>query len=257
MHNEQTKNAGNETATMPCQRCGVEIKVVVIAGRRIGGYCNACVLIERQSKTMPKLNPKDKAVIRAAIFEKLVPAYYRGDQLRAAMPKEKADELTEHVKRAWTTGDPEAPGAKIITQAGGVMAYGATGKFKTTCMFNGPIRWLIWKGQRVKWVRCSDWRQKLSEAARQGVLQAYLAPFIRERWLFLDDIGQMSGTPTAEEALKELLEARFTEPGGPLPLLCTTQYDEDQFKAQFKDKLLGDACARRIFDVTGPPILFS
>jgi DNA replication protein DnaC len=165
----------------------------------------------------------------AKTFEEICPAFYRAPAIRAAMTAKMGPQV-----KAVT---------ELVKQHRGVLAYGDSGHFKTTVLFNAAVRWLVWNNFRPRYIRGSEWRQQTSQAAMDGNLDKWLRSFKTVPWLFLDDVGHMNGTPTAEEALLEILEVRMQEER---PVLVSTQYEGDGLIARFSTPQRGDAICRRL-----------
>lgn len=95
---------------------------------------------------------------------------------------------------------------------------------------------------------CVSLRQQFMKAARSQ-FATERADLMRRlttaRLLYLDDLGQMVNTPTAIEAMYELVEER-TKRG--LPIIVTTQYSGERFVESFgKDhREKGESIARRL-----------
>lgn len=201
-------------------------------------HCEACVnehhRKEDDARKGQQLSADDR---KRRTFERICPPVYRTDGIRAAMP-----------------GDLVKSATDLVKLGRGVLCHGETGRFKTTAMFNGPVRWLVWTGHQVRYIRASQWRQDTSAAAKACELEAWLRPFMEVPWLFLDDIGHMNSTPSAEEALLEVLEVRTHAIGTAreLPVIATTQFDGEALMNRFATPERGAAICRRLAMLTNP-----
>jgi DNA replication protein DnaC len=195
------------------------------------GFCDECL---RKASNAPG-HQQSRIERLTKTFERICPPYYRSQAIRDAMKAARQPQM-------------EAVG-ELVKAYRGVLAWGESGSFKTTVMFNAAVRWLVWNGQRVTYIRGSEWRQQTSEAAMAGNLVNWLKHFKSCPWLFLDDVGHMNGTPTAEESLLEILEVRMHEQ---LPMLVTTQYEGDALIARFSTPERGTAICRRIAALAEP-----
>lgn len=201
-------------------------------------HCEPCVAKHHAAEDAKKKGTSlsyDERKKRA--FENLCPPVYRTDGIREAMPKEQCQQVTALVKAG-----------------SGVLAFGESGSFKTTVLFNAAVRRLIWAGQQVRYIRASEWRQQTSAAAKDCILETWLKQWAEVPWLFLDDIGHMNATPAAEEALLEVLEMRTHAIGTerPRPVLASTQFDTAGLINRFSTPQRGQAICRRLTMLTTP-----
>lgn len=173
--------------------------------------------------------------VREARFEKICPPEYRSEGIRAAMPKAKATAIRDLVKAGR-----------------GSLAIGPTGSFKTTCTFSA-VRWLIAEGHEVEYMTAARFRQRASFHAKEGTIEGFIRQLARVPWLFLDDIGNASSTPAAQEALLELFEHRVA--AGSRPILATSQFGGEELIAKFTPIASGEAIVRRL-GLLATPVLF-
>lgn len=225
--------------TIVCVMCGESFVgfMVEIAGRRLtnGRVCPACTsgAAERE-----KHEAHERAVKKKKDrWLKLCPDYYRTEGIMEAMKVQRASGLAieAHVK-----------------EGRGVLAQGDTGAFKTTCMLHYAVKRLVWIGADVIIITAMAWKQRMSRHAREGSIEGAVREYCRVPWLYLDDLGNMAGTPASEEALHLLTEMRVQRG---LPMLVTSQYHSDELIAQFKSTKQGEAVARRL-RLLGEPVHF-
>ncbi len=239
-HQKASGNEPEDPQPRPCSRlacddCGRPFETFAID--LLGSdytpvrICQTCTIKKERAEADAKA--AKITAIRQARFDKLAGPYYTGEEIRAAMPADKA--------RA----------CRALVQSGqGIMAHGMSGKFKTTCVLNGAVRWLILNGHEVTYMTAATWRQRTSAAAKDCRTEQFLKPLKKAPWLFIDDIGNMQGNETAAEALNDLLEGRVH--AGRLPILCTTQYDSEQLATRFPREETGLAICRRLRLLSNP-----
>lgn len=164
---------------------------------------------------------------RLKLFDGLCDPYYRTPEIRAAMPMDKAREVREHV-----------------VAGRGVLCIGDTGKFKTTCIWNGAVRWLVMRGTPVECLTAAQFRQRTSRASKETTVEGFIDKLASAPWLFLDDIGNAAVGESATEALLALTERRLAR--GMAPVLITTQYAPDALETRFSRPEAGKAIVRRL-----------
>lgn len=145
---------------------------------------------------------------------------------------------------------------EAVNAGRGFYAWGPTGAFKTTATYHGAVKKLVWAGLPFKFVNMFRWRGEMTaESRRHGWdMTAALRPYIATPVLILDDLGNMAGTESGDEALHILTEGRMQRN---LPLIVNTQYDQDQLIAKFKKPEQGEAVMRRIVLLAGHPQKFA
>ncbi len=207
---------------------------ITLLGRTFdyGNYCEPCTL----RKQVPDTSDPEFIAARKVEWEIICPDFYRTPEITAAIPGDK-------IKRV-----KEAHASK-----GGVWIYGPSGAFKTTTMLHGVVKPLVWQRKKVIFVAAFEWKPRMSRAAKDCAVEAALAPYARVPWLFLDDVGNMAGTASSEEALHLLLELRMR---AKLPLLLTTQYTGEELVGKFTHPELGAAIVRRMNILAGDPVKF-
>jgi DNA replication protein DnaC len=95
---------------------------------------------------------------------------------------------------------------------------------------------------------CVKLRHEIAKAAKSKFdtdREQLIGSMIEAPILYLDDLGQMSATDSAAEALLEIIEGR-TIAG--LPIIASTQFTGERFVGTFRHKETGQAIARRLFD---------
>lgn len=175
----------------------------------------------------------DSAAARVRRFEALCPGYYRTEGIMASAPEKLRLDLTK----------------RVMEEGMGAMVVGPTGRFKTTSVFNGPVRSLLLAGGEVRYVRATEWREEISAAAKECRVDRALGKYKSADWLFFDDLGQAAGTDSSEEALYELVEVRRA---CNRPMLVTTQFSGDDFLQRFRQPggHRAKAIAQRIAELT-------
>lgn len=187
--------------------------------------CERCTGAQKAKVAQGNAIARDAS--RLKLFDALCDPYYRSEAIRAAMPIDKAKEVREHV------------------QSGrGVLCVGETGKFKTTCVWNGAIRYLVMRGVPVECLTAAQFRQRTSRASKETTVEAFIDKLASAPWLFLDDVGNASVGEGATEALLALTEARLAR--GMAPVLITTQYAPDALETRFTRPEAGKAIVRRL-----------
>ena len=228
-----------ETVTIHCETCPTtfEAGVLDIAGRKVcfAKFCEACTEKQQQAKE----TSKQEAFIagRKRAWEEVCPEFYRTEGIVAALPAEK----TAAVRTAMKT-------------YGACLIHGPSGAFKTTAMLHGAVKKLVWDRQPVLFTTAMEWKPKASKAAMEGRTEAFLRPFIVAPHLFLDDLGNMGGTPASIEALHNLLEQRMRRK---LPLMATTQYTGEALIGKIGSSEAGTAIVRRLALITRQTIKFT
>ncbi len=233
------------TKTKICETCSKEFQAVTafLFGRTIDTvrFCEACSAAQNEKEKSKKQQAFEAA--RNAEWEAICPEFYRTKEIIAALPAEKL----QKVKDAFKSGP-------------GVLIHGKSGKFKTTAMFHGAILPLVWKQKSLRYIIASEWRAACSRAAKETNTLQFLKPFIACDYLFLDDVGNMAGTPAGEDALFQLTERRMQQSR---PMLVTTQYTGAELAKRFLPapdggtSSLADAIIRRLQILTGTPIKFT
>lgn len=214
---------------LACDDCGRPFLTyaIHILGRDLAPvrFCEPCDTKRKEAEA--EASRSKVMAARTNRFMAMAGNYYTGEEIRKAMPIDRAK------------------ACRALVQAGrGVMAHGVSGQFKTTCMINGALRWLILEGKEVTFMTAATWRQRASAAAKDCTTEKFLRPLKTVPWLFLDDLGNMHGNETAAEALNDLLEARVAN--GCLPILATTQYDATEMVKRFPREETGIAICRRL-----------
>ncbi len=203
--------------TKPCAECGTlyTTQAVVMGGtlRDFGRICEACTNAAASAATSAKHEAFVAA--RRSEWEHICPEYYRTKSIREALPEEKRQAVR-----------------KAMAEHGAVLVHGRSGAFKTTGVFNGAVKGLIWDSKRVKFISAMEWKPRCSAAARECRTESFLAPFVKAPHLFVDDLGNMGGTPASIDALHYLTEKRMR---ARLPMMVTTQFTGDELV----DKLAG------------------
>lgn len=227
-----------------CEGCQQEFwaVVAVVLGRTIDTvrFCQTCSDNARTAGASAKQAAFIKA--RELDFMRVCPEFYRGEEITKALPKDKLDAV-----------------AAAFKLGKGIQIYGESGKFKTTAMFHGAIKRAVWQRKTVQYVVASEWKPACSHAAKETTVLPFLRPFISADVLFLDDLGNMAGTPASEEALHLLFEKRMQQNK---PMFVTTQYTGAALAARFKKSDSGEvselahAIIRRLGLLTGHPIKF-
>lgn len=212
-----------------CDDCGQPFQTyaIHILGRDLAPvrFCEPCD--EKRKEAEAEANKGKVMAARNRRFLEMAGTYYTSEEIRKAMPMDRAKACREMVKAGR-----------------GILAHGHSGQFKTTCMINGALRWLVMEGKSVIYMTAATWRQRASQAAKECTTEKFLRPLKTAPWLFLDDLGNMHGNETAAEALNDLLEARVA--AGCLPILATTQYDAAEMVKRFPREETGIAICRRL-----------
>lgn len=222
-----------------CQGCDVAFMATEarVAERwmPLDRYCQPCVEGINAAEAAEKKN--GYAAAREREWLAVCPEYFRSEAIQKAMPADKVAQVRARIREGL-----------------GVLLVGRTGSFKTTAMYHGAVKPLIWKKAGLIVTTAMNWRQQCAEAAKACRVEDFLRPFKKAPWLFIDDIGNMNGTESTEEALFELLDYRM---GKNLPVLATTQFDSATFVSRFSriTPERGEALARRLAVTTSsqPP----
>lgn len=233
-----------ETVTKPCAGCGkpYTTNLIDIAGRKVdfGRFCEPCTNAQHADKQ----TKRQQAFIegRKTAWEECCPDFYRTDGIIAALPAEKKKAVQDAIK-----------------EGKGCLIHGPSGSFKTTAMFQGAVKRLIWDKQEVLFISAMEWKPRISAAAKDCQTDRFLRPFVNAPWLFLDDVGNMGGTASSIEALHSLLEQRMRRR---LPVLATTQYAAKDLIDRMKTREghgteAGAAIVRRLSITTGTAIKFT
>lgn len=226
-----------ETLEKPCADCRENFTTSVVRlGSRVLDFvrfCEPCSL--RQQRTEKSRKQEAFIAARKAAWEEICPPFYRTEEIAAALPQEKFNAVRAGIAK------------------GGVLIYGPSGTFKTTAMFHGAVKKLVWAGEKVLFTSAMEWKPKCSAAAKDCQTEAFLKPYVKAPWLFLDDLGNMGGTDASEEALHSLFEQRMR---AKLPLLATTQYQGEALAGRFKTPQIGTAIVRRIFLLTSTQLSY-
>lgn len=204
--------------------------------------CENCTISVRAREAEDEREKLKKA--RLIRFNAICPEVYRSDEIRAAMnaafaPKSEDPNLLDTIRES-------------VKRNEGVLVIGHSGKFKTTAVFNAAVRYLILTGHEVEYLTAAKFRQRASEASKDCTVEAFVRALARIEWLFLDDVGNMSTTPAACEALLDLLEERMNKRK---PILATSQFGGEQLIAKFPNPQMGQAIVRRL-SMVATPILF-
>lgn len=130
----------------------------------------------------------------------------------------------------------------------GVLLVGDSGSGKTRTVYILLKSLLMEEGTYPVIKKCVLLRHEIARAAKSNdelarpkLMKAMIAAPI----LYLDDLGQMANTATAEEALLAIVEER-TQVGR--PIIATSQLTGERFIAQFQMRERGEAIARRLGD---------
>lgn len=226
-----------ETTRKECTDCGqnFEAVVAVILGRTVDTVtrCQPC-----SNKREKVLSPGsvDYVAARKTEWEIICPEFYRTEGIIAALPAAKLAAVKAAVKKG--------PGCLIT---------GPSGSFKTTAMLHGAVKGKVFHQKKVVYMLAADFKARCSAAAFDHETKQFLKPLIEADFLFLDDLGNMTGTGASEDALHMLLEARMQNTR---PVFATTQYNGQQLQKQFKNQLQAEAIIRRLIILTGEPISF-
>ncbi len=233
-----------ETVTKPCKACGKDYttQLIDIAGRKVdfGRFCELCTLAQQHTQQRAK---QDAFIAgRKAAWEIACPDYYRTDAIVGLLPPEKKKAVQD-----------------AIREGKGCLIHGPSGAFKTTAMFHGAVKKLIWDRKEVLFISAMEWKPACSAAAKECTQEKFLRPFVTAPWLFLDDVGNMGGTPASIEALHSLLEQRMRRS---LPVLATTQYAAKDLIARMSTRdqtthEAGIAIVRRLSVTTGTSLKFT
>lgn len=226
---ETPPNPFGETAQIPCARCG---DTFTTEAARFGSttihlskVCIECVAAIAKEEAAKEKERRERT------FLNLAGAFYTKPEIRAAMPMEQAKQC-----RA------------LVTAGRGIIATGLSGRFKTTCMLNGAVRWLILNGNYVLMMTGAGFNDKASEAAKACRLEAFKRPLIKADWLYIDDLGHKM-TESGGEALHDILEHRMREGR---PVLVTTQFSAEKLVQLFERPETGLAVARRLRELCDP-----
>lgn len=204
--------------TKPCADCGrpYTTQAIVMGDRPrdFGRICEACT----NAAAAAEVSAKQAAFVaaRKAQWEFICPEFYRTDAIKAALPE---------AKRALVS--------KLFKEHGGCLIHGPSGAFKTTVAFHSAVKPLIWAKEDVKFISAMEWKPRCSAAAKECRTEQFLAPFARVPHLFLDDLGNMGGTPASIEALHLLTEKRMRSG---LPLIATTQFSGAELIAKLSGR---------------------
>lgn len=238
-------NPEPDVVTKTCTVCNKPFDTYsfALAGRRPFSpvkICEPCTISARAREAEDEWEKLKKA--RLERFNAICPDVYRSEEIRAAMNAAFANtepNLLEKIRESVKGNE-------------GVLIVGHSGKFKTTAVFNAAVRYLILTGHQVEYLTAAKFRQRSSEAAKECTVEAFVKSLARMEWLFLDDIGNMSATPSACEALLDLLEERMSHRR---PILATSQFGGDQLISKFPNPQMGQAIVRRL-SMVATPILF-
>lgn len=239
---DELKNPGNisrdpepEIHYAPhCRRCGATIpepRCVVIQGVEMfhKRWCDPCIDV------LAAAEEADAIARKAAAHEEMLetrwrecsePIYRDTDPAKLPMGREKYLAIINH-----------------SFSAGSVIIVGKTGSGKTRVAFQ-LIRREIFLGRKVRVASASQFRTGLTESRRAGH-DRYLQDLIYADVTFLDDLGQISGTDAATEAIHELLEKRTARRKD---TVITTQDGARQLAGRFASPEAGEAICRRIKD---------
>lgn len=254
----ETVAFGTALVARDCESCGESFQA---AGMRMGSvikvfgkFCQAC----SDAKEAKEKEDKRQAFIasREADWFATCPEFYRTDGLRDALKNQAITCPPEFRKKGQGEGATIAKATltREAAKAGrGIMLYGPSGNFKTSAMLHGAVKYLVWEGVPVKFVFAADFKNDASHAARETTIPAFIKPMVEAPWLFLDDLGNMAGTPGAEDGLHALIEARMR---AKRPMLVTTQFTGPALIGRFTFRERGESIIRRILTMTGAPIHF-
>ena len=130
----------------------------------------------------------------------------------------------------------------------GILLQGESGSGKTRTVYLLLKRLLLEEGIYTTIKKCVLLRHEISRAAKSDddlARPALMKKLIEAPILYLDDLGQMAVTASAEEALLAIVEER-TQVGK--PIIATSQLTGDRFIQQFVMRERGEAIARRLGD---------
>lgn len=130
----------------------------------------------------------------------------------------------------------------------GVLLVGDSGSGKTRTVYLLLRGLLLEEGIYPTIKKCVLLRHEIARAAKSNDELArpkLMKAMIDAPILYLDDLGQMANTATAEEALLAIVEER-TQVGR--PIIATSQLTGARFIEQFQMKERGEAIARRLGD---------
>lgn len=210
-----------------------------------GRFCAVC------SRTMDNgtQSAKQKAFVASREKEWLVacPEGYRTEWILEQIRKP-SENPPKPAGKHW----PKVKQVIDAVKAGkGCCLFGPSGSFKTTAIYHGAIKRFVWEGKNFLARAVFEWRGEMLREAREGDIAKAVMRYARVPWLFLDDLGNMAGTPSSEEALHYLLEMRMRYQK---PLLVTTQFTGEELVEKFKNKEQGAAVIRRLALLAGTPI---
>lgn len=260
--NPESDELGSRTEMVPrtCQSCGGTFqghRMIVRAvdpitggideiSRDFGRLCQDCMgssTTDAHSEQQLALKrDREKAWLAAC------PEGYRNEYIMERIAKPTA---TTEAGRHW---DKVRLVREALNAGKGCYLFGPTGAFKTTSMYHGLVKALVWK--KVPYIACSvaKWRGEMIAASKSAHWDAGRAirPYVATPYLFLDDLGHMAMTATSAEALWLLMEERAK---ANRPIFVTSNFDHDEMIRKFEDnEKLGVSIMKRIARLTGTPI---
>lgn len=125
----------------------------------------------------------------------------------------------------------------------GLILHGPTGTGKSRIAYK--LLWrLFGEGLGIRAYTAAEFRRAYARAAMEdGGAEPWMEKVIACDILYLDDLGQMKMTESAEETLMEVIDGRTRNLN---PIIATTQYVGSELAKQFTREQRGAAVVRRL-----------
>lgn len=203
--------------------------------------------LEMREQEWKEAEAAKEAAARLARFEEFCPPAYRHPDMTVAM----RNRVPARVLKAIMNWRP-------CGLTSGLLMHGETGGFKTTILFEIARRLIVEMGERRVVLMRGDTLARDAAAAYGDPVRtaAWIDPFKRARWLFIDELFKGSVTPSGMSALFDIVEHRTAHL---LPTVTTSNANSERVETSAKDPAAQETVApimRRIRGEPGRPGFF-